>query len=266
MKQMILNSSGNCGKSTITGLIAPLMEDTQIIEVETVNKGNSEVKSLNVFKFKAGDNFEKLYENLMMNENVIIDIGASNLGNFWEQLAEYGSITDLIDRFIIPTTGDEKIQTDTAKVVNFLLSQDIEKDKIKVLFNRTNDVKTDFGMLIKALKSLGLTVDETIYLKDTQIFKELGFLRKTLDEVYHQDIKHYTALMLSEKDKQKKGVFLKSDLINRMAHKIKDDVDYIFEALTGMKPIKTETVSSTEEIKEEDSNEEPSETETEEDF
>jgi len=37
-------------------------------------------------QFKAGESFEQLYLLIIENENVILDIGASSLGEFWREL------------------------------------------------------------------------------------------------------------------------------------------------------------------------------------
>lgn len=235
-KIVVMNSSGNVGKSTITQLFSTKMEDTQIIEVETVNKGNSEVAGLNVMKFSAGDDFMPVYEAIVMNENVILDIGASSLGNFMDQISEYAGIADIFDLFIIPTIQDDKIQTDTFKSINFLKTMEVPEDKIKVIFNRVKgSVESEFAPLLNA----PFDFDTSLKIDESSIFKELGFMRITADELFNPDISHYTKLMLSAKDPKEKALNLKKDLCNKMLHKQKENLDALFEAVTGLKPLET---------------------------
>ena len=241
MKIMILNSSGNVGKSTITSLFSTKMESTKIIEVETVNKGNSEVAGLDVFKFDSKDNFADCYEQIVMNENVVLDIGASSLGNFMDSLAEYAGIETLFDVFIIPSISDDKIQTDTFKTIQFLRALEVEDSKIKVIFNRVkNTVEAEFSDLLNA----PFDFDTSLFIKESSVFKELGFLRLTADEVFHEDAMYYTQKMLIEKDTKQKAMFLKMDLTNKMLHKTKENLDYIFEKTTGEKVFKAEKKKS----------------------
>jgi len=227
---MILNSSGNVGKSTLTALFATKMEDTQIIEVETVNKGNSEVEGLNVFKFNANDNFETVYEKIMMNENVIVDIGASSLGNFMDNMNAYAGIETVFDKFIIPTVSDEKIQTDTFKTISFLRALEVEDDKIEVVFNRVkNSVENDFAPLLKA----PFPFKKDLFIKESSVFKEIGFLRMSLDSGFNEDVSFYTKKMLEEKDKKQKAIFLKMDLTNKMIHKIKSNLDFVYSQIAS---------------------------------
>ena len=233
MKIMILNSSGNVGKTTITSLFAERLASTKIIEVETVNKGNSEVKGLDVYKHNAKDDFSVAYEQLVMNENVIVDIGASNLGNFVDKMQEYSGIESFFDVFVIPSTPDEKIQTDTFKTVNFLRELGVEDDKIKVVFNRIKtNLESDYAMLLNA----PFPFNKTIAIRETALFKELGFLRMTSTEVFNEDINYYLQFMLKAKEPQDKAKNLKLDLTNKMLHKFKDDFDYVFSEVTNLKP------------------------------
>ena len=234
MKILVLNSSGNVGKSTITQLFSSNLSDVQIIEVETQNKGNSEVEGLNVLKYKAGDDFMTIYEPLMFNENVIVDVGASNLGNFVDQLSEMAGITDVFVHFIIPTTSFDKVQTDTYKTIRLLRSFDVPDSKINVVFNLVEkSVENDFKELLNA----DFDFNKNLFIPKSSIFKELGFLRTTIHDVYHPELDHYARFMLSTTDRDVKAGFLKKDIINKMIHKIKGQLDYIFQAVTGMAPI-----------------------------
>jgi len=232
MKFFVLNSSGNVGKSLISReLLYPRLEDSLIIEVETVNRGSKEMSHLNVEQFKSGDDFMNLYLKLMEIENVIVDVGASNLAVFWEQMSEYAGIESLFDLFIIPTVPGDKEMTDTYKTILFLRSQGINDSKIKVIFNRIkNTVENDFSVLLSA----DFDFDTTLAIKESSLFKDLGFMKQTIADIYNPNLDYYKSQILSAKEPKEKLLLVKKDLANRMAVKTKEDLDYIFSSISGL--------------------------------
>ena len=234
MNIMVLNSSGNVGKSTISReLLYPRFEDAKIVEVETVNKGSKELGHLRVSQFKSGDDFAELYMMLLEPGDLIVDVGASNIAPFWEQMSDFAGVETLFDLFVVPTVAADKEMTDSFKTILFLRAQGISDEKIKVVFNRVKtSVENEFAVLLAA----DFDFDTSLFLRDSALFTELGFLRKTIFDIYDPDLDFYKSKILSEPDPQKKIVLLKSDLANRMAVKIKEDMDDLFEALTGQAP------------------------------
>lgn len=234
MKFFVLNSSGNVGKSLISReLLYPRLDKPLIIEVETVNRGSKEIAHLNVEQFKSGDDFMNLYLKIMEVENVIVDVGASNLANFWEQMSGYEGIELLFDMFIIPTVSGDKEMTDTYKTIKFLRAQGIDDSKIKVIFNRVkNSVDSEFSVLL----STDYDFNTSLAIKESEIFKELGLMKLTISDVYNPSLEYYKSFILSAKNPKEKLMLVKKDLANRMAVKMKKDLDYIFQTVTGLEP------------------------------
>ncbi len=234
MKVFILNSSGNVGKSTIAReVFASRMQDALIIEIETVNSSSAKFDSINTKKYKANDDFTHIYMDMIENENVIMDVGASNLSAFWVEMSKFAGIAELFDFFIVPTKSNDKIQEDTYKTIRFLRSEGIEDEKIKVIFNGVeNGVERDFEMLLTA----DFAFDTTLYLnKNESLFNDLGFLRQTILDIYTPDTETYKEMILEEKDPTEKFKLIKRDIANRMAVKVKEKMDYIFEETIGLK-------------------------------
>jgi len=234
MKIFILNSSGNVGKSLLAReLFYPRLEDAKIIEIETVNSGSSGFENLNIKKFKADDDFMDIYMEIIENENLILDVGASNLAAFWEETSKFAGVNTLFDLFVIPTGVRGKLQEDTYKTIRFLRSEGIPDDKIKVIFNGVeNSVENDFEMLL----SVDFNFDTSLYIrKNESLFNDLGFLKKTIRDIYNPDINCYKSQILSEKDQREKLRLVKMDLSNRQAVNVKQQMDYVFWTVTGKK-------------------------------
>ena len=234
MKIFILNSSGNVGKSLLAReLFYPRLKDAKLIEIETVNSDSSNFDSLNITKFKADDDFMEIYTEIITNENLILDVGASNLAAFWEETSKFAGINMLFDLFVIPTGVRGKLQEDTYKTIRFLRSEGIEDEKIKVIFNGVeNSVESDFEMLL----SVDFNFDTSLYIrKNESLFNDLGFLKKTIKDIYNPDIDCYKKHILEEKDPKEKLRLVKMDLSNRQAVNVKEQMDYVFSEVTGQK-------------------------------
>ena len=233
MKIMILNSSGNVGKSTIAReLFYPRLTNPLIVEVETVNKSTKDFQNFNVWKFEANNNFEDFYLKIMETENIIVDIGASNLGEFWRQMSDYAGVEMMFDFFVVPTISTDNVIADTYKTVDFLRKQGIDEDKIKVIFNQVErTVKMDFSTLLKT----DLKLNEELFIKKSQLFSDLGLLKKSIKDIYQSDVSFYKNKILNAETPKEKIILIKSDLANRMAHSYIKSFDYIFEQITDLK-------------------------------
>jgi len=236
MKIFILNSSGNVGKSLLAReLFYPRLEDALILEIETVNSGSAKFPNLNIDKFRATDDFSEIYMRILGTENVIVDVGASNLSAFWEAISEFAGVGDLFDIFVVPSRSTEKIQTDTYKTIDFLRSEGINDERIKVIFNDVKkSVDSEFEMILNA----PFPFDTSLYIRsNVSLYNDLGFLRKTISDIYTPDIESYKSKILLEKEPKEKLALVKADLANRQAQKIKGQMDSVFEGVTGSTPI-----------------------------
>jgi len=235
MKLMILNSSGNVGKSVVAReLIYPRFDSAKIIEVETVNKSSKDFPGIDVYKHEPGGDLDLLYLEVLQNENVILDVGASNLAAFWDEISRIAGFVDLFERFVIPATPGDKEQTDTYKTIRFLRSNGIDDAKIRVVFNRVKQsVDHEFAPLLAA----DFDFDRSLVIRESQLFSELGLLKRTIFDIYNPDLDAYKKRILSEADPRQKLILVKSDLANRMAHKVIEDFDEIFEKITSKKPV-----------------------------
>ena len=243
MRFFILNSSGNVGKSTLAReLLFPRLDNAKIIEVETVNKSTKDYPFFkdHVYLHQAGDNFDDLYLQIVENENLILDVGASQLGEFWRQLSAYAGVEQIFDYFIVPATATDKQMEDTAKTIIFLQKMGIEDEKIKVVFNEVSrSVKNDFSALLNA-KSIDFNFDEELAISKSSVFKELGLLKRAVFEIYNPDLDFYRKKILEAKEPAEKLKMVKLDLANRMASKVLAEMDFVFEKITGQAPQRIE--------------------------
>lgn len=103
MRIAVLNYSGNVGKTTISrDLLKYRMPDHQIVTVESVNSDGKETLVI------CGDKGDDIYTEMLLNDNIILDIGSSNLESFIHSTEQEREIMNNIDLFIIPITGEKK--------------------------------------------------------------------------------------------------------------------------------------------------------------
>ncbi len=74
MKLAVINYSGNVGKTTVARhLLAPRVPDCQVVAVESINADDGQPVTI------RGRQFAQLQEFLQSVDNVVVDIGASNV-------------------------------------------------------------------------------------------------------------------------------------------------------------------------------------------
>lgn len=242
MRFFILNSSGNVGKTTITReLIYPFIENPKIMEIETVNSSSEHFNGLNVEKITDFSNFEEIYLKILETDNLILDVGASNLSNFLDKLGEFAGVETLFDYFIIPTVEGDKVATDTIRTILYLKSIGIENEKIKVVFNNSDNIE-NFNILFLQEDKIGYKFDKNLFIPKSKLFTELGLLRCTINDIYNADVDSYKQEILNAPANEKLRI-IKKDLANRMAVAMLPKLKAVFEKLTG-------TVAKAEEKKE----------------
>ena len=247
MKTLILNSSGNVGKSTITKeFLYPRLENALIVEIETVNASNINNSDLNITKYNVNDDIGELYLSCIENENVLVDIGASNLSGFFEKVLDFDGFLDLFDFFVVPTVSTIKETEDTIKTIGFLQSVGVEDEKIKVIPNKIKkDVKSEFAILFK---NLPIEVNQDVFIKDSKLFSNLALLKTDIKSIFKTDLDYYKNEILSAETPQDKMRLIKMDMSNRMAHTIIKNFDEMFSVLFNETPVQMEII---EEVKEE---------------
>jgi len=134
MKVALINFSGNVGKTTLRKhLLEPRMADAAVIELETINTGGG--KGEHVTRMN-GKHYGSLQEILFDTDNAIVDIGASNVGEFINGMRQYQGSHGEFDYFIIPVVPDEKQKNDTITTINALAALGVPAKKIRLIFNR----------------------------------------------------------------------------------------------------------------------------------
>jgi len=235
-KIAIFNNSGNVGKSTIAReVLGANMQDCHLVEVETHNHGNTKFEHLfTSYTVLNATNFDLIYQKLVENDNVVLDIGASNVLDFMRQLNTYEGVESMINHFIIPSTKDAKQLQDTLKTVQALQALRIDPNDIFIVCNRAEPTtfENDFSIILNAQKKIGFNAGAELMIRETSTLKDLELLGKSITETM-QDQTDYRAKIAETKGTAEQKKWVKLDLAKMASKKIHQDFLKVFQAITA---------------------------------
>ena len=134
MKLAVISFSGNVGKSTITRhLLAPRLPDARVITVESINAHEGRAQSMRGFQFG------ELQEYINSVDDVVVDIGASNVEELMRLMHLYHKSHEEFDCFIVPTVPPPKQQQDTIATLADLHTVGVPPDRIELVFNMVDE-------------------------------------------------------------------------------------------------------------------------------
>ena len=134
MKVAVINFSGNVGKTTIARhLLAPRIAGAEVISIESLNADDGQASAL------RGSQFGELQEYLQTVDNVVVDIGASNVEELLSLMRKYRGSHEDFDYFVVPTVPALKQQQDTMATLAELARIGIPASKLRIVFNQVDD-------------------------------------------------------------------------------------------------------------------------------
>lgn len=203
----LINLSGNTGKTTLAKhLFGPLL-NARRIAIEDVNTGDGE-PDLQI----AAKQFDCLAADLNVaddDENIVIDIGASNAKSMLEKLIKLSTTRKSVDYWVIPIVTANKPQTDSLVTMKKLHEIGIPFDQIVMLLNNVpgenlDSIEHDFSRIF-AVRQLGVFVGEGSVLQ-SEVFELLKGSNETVfDLQQHRPTK-------AEFDAQKKETRASGDM------------------------------------------------------
>jgi hypothetical protein len=240
MKVVVMNFSGNVGKSTIAAhLLKPRMNDAKIFSIETLNDDSSR-EGVDVESYK-GKQFNALMEEIILEKECIIDVGASNVEDFCQLMSQHKGSSKQFDYFVVPTVGEKKQIYDTIKTIDILAGMGIPRKRIKVIFNKIeidDSVEQQFSLIFtSADQKKHFTVNRDWALVHNEAFencKELGVPLATI----LADKTDYRAQGLTAKEAGNEAEarrFIKLCLLKMTAISAAENMDAVFNGMFGQK-------------------------------
>lgn len=231
LKIAVINFSGNVGKSTIARhLILPRLEAAQLIAVESINADDSGPEAEAV----RGKQFGELIKALALMDAAVVDIGASNVEDFINRMAQYDGSHEEFDLFVVPTVSTSKQQRDTISTIEALSELGVPAKKIRLVFNQVeveDNPNNLFAPLISynsAEKKATLKTDAVIH--SNEIFGLLKGSDQSIIEIMH-DTTDFKALIKEASDPAEKLMYAQKLGIKRLASGVTKELDAVFKAL-----------------------------------
>jgi MinD-like ATPase involved in chromosome partitioning or flagellar assembly len=154
MRLAVINFSGNVGKTTVARhLLAPRIPGCQVVAVESINADDGQSVTI------RGRQFAQLQEFLQSVDNVVIDIGASNVEDLLKLMRRYRDSQQDFDGFIVPTVPTRKQQQDTAATLTELTRIGVPPERLRLVFNQVDDdspIDRTFDTLLAYCASTGV--------------------------------------------------------------------------------------------------------------
>ncbi|WP_188012744.1 StbB family protein [Photobacterium damselae] len=228
MKLCVINFSGNVGKSIISQhLLKPRLNDCEIISVETINDNGIDDEKI---KSKY---FTQIIERVLDAKDIIVDVGASNVEEFMNQMRNSVGSQEEFDYYIIPVTKKVKQINDTISTIAALDDLGIEQDKIRLILNMVEDVG-DINIDYSGVLRLGCsaTVSENVYICESELFSRLDDLPdfESIAKLAN-DPTDYRTLIDETEDKDKRSEYIKRLSIKRLAVGVERMLDNTFKHL-----------------------------------
>ncbi len=228
MNIMIVNFSGNVGKSTLAKyLFQPRLNDCKIYSVESINENEHEEENL------RGNALGLILDDMVNHENCLLDVGSSNAETVVNLLGKYGDSHEDFDAFIIPVISKKKVINDTIATAEALNQLGVPASKIIIVLNQI-DIDTDITFEFDALKNhtgLNLTFDENLKIPTHDFFGRIAGTGKDFLDII-KDEKDY-AKIVRETPKEDAEALASAVLmraLQRLASSLNKDFDIVFEA------------------------------------
>jgi Flp pilus assembly CpaE family ATPase len=229
MKVAIINFSGNVGKTTIARhLLAPRIKNAEIVSVESANADEQEADAL------RGRDFAHLQQYMLASDDLIVDIGASNVEDLLTLMRKFKGSHEDFDFFVIPAVPDVKQQKDTANTANELAKMGVPPEKIKIVLNRVEDADAPDKQFTALLGFLAVnrvaTINLAAHLTDNEIYQRVKLDGRSISDLA-EDKTDYKALIAKAKDQAEKIELADKLAVKRLATGVLPELDACFEAL-----------------------------------
>ncbi|WKU20825.1 StbB family protein [Advenella alkanexedens] len=235
MKIAILNYSGSVGKTVIAShLLAPRLNNGQIFAIESTNETAGDL-GLDIDQLR-GEQFGKLFRDLLVLDDAIIDVGASNIEDFLTHMSNYEDSHTEIDLFVLPVVSTGKAQRETIKTASALAGLGVEPKRIQVLFNRVEGaVEDDFiSILAYAEETSQFIANPAVAVFENEVFELLAEQRTTIADVLADKTDYRQKLREADrKNKQLINQLTNMHSLQALAKPVNRQLDKAFMALIG---------------------------------
>ncbi|KQY88270.1 StbB family protein [Pelomonas sp. Root1444] len=229
MKIAVINFSGNVGKTTVARhVLLPRIPGAEVVAIESINADDGQGQAL------RGRQFGELQEYLQIADDVIVDIGASNVEELLALMRRYRGSHEDFDYFVVPTVPALKQQIDTIATLVELSQLGVPAGKVRLLFNMLDegvDLAQQFDAVLAFVAAHPVAqADPACRLGANEVYARVRNSGGQLDALV-ADQTDYKAL-IAKADNQAEKLALAHKLADRrLARGVLPELDACFAAL-----------------------------------
>lgn len=236
MRVALVNLGGNQGKTTLAvNLFAPRMPEAKILAVETINAAGGDLGAA-VEQLK-GEQFARIYAELASADDLILDVGASNIEDFLVGLSRFEDGHDEIDLFVVPCTSDTKERTEAIKTAHMLSALGVPAEKIQFVFNRVvGAVETEFADVLNYAKKSGAALaNPACVVPESELFALLSDRKMNIVQALADTTDYKAELKAATRNDEKKAWRRAMDMlaITKQSKSMDRQLQHVFELLTS---------------------------------
>ncbi len=229
MKVAVINFSGNVGKSTVARhLLVPRISGAKLIVVESINAGDGRASAL------RADQFAVLQEYMQTVDNVVVDIGASNVEELMGLMRKYKGSQEEFDFFVVPTVSALKQQQDTIATLAELADIGVTSSRLKITFNMVRherQIAQSFETLLQFIAEHPIAqADLNCWIGSNEIYERVKGTNLDLATL-SRDETDYKALITTTGVTAERIAFARKLATRRLASGVVPELDACFEAL-----------------------------------
>jgi hypothetical protein len=229
MKLAVINFSGNVGKTTVARhLLAPRIPGCQVVSVESINADDGQPVTI------RGRQFAQLQEFLQSVDDVVIDIGASNVEDLLKLMRRYRGSQEDFDAFVVPTVPARKQQQDTAATLAELARIGVPATRLRLVFNQVDDdspIEQAFETLLAYCAASGVVQARTAAcMTFNEVYARVRGSGQSLHELA-ADATDYKAEIASAASASDKLALAQKLATRRLARGVVPELDACFAAL-----------------------------------
>lgn len=233
MKVAVINFSGNVGKTMIASHLLKMKQaDAKVFSVESINTG-ADAEGIEVEKIR-GRKFGELVDELMLLDDAIVDVGASNVEEFIKLMQQFAGSHEEFDYFVVPVVKEKKVQADTVNTIRALAALGIDRDRIRVVFNKVevdDSVEDEFAAIFGLAQldnSFIVSRKATIYANE--VFERIKAVGKSLGDIV-ADRTDYRAQLKSASTDEDKERLVQMIALKRLAVTAEKNMGDVHETL-----------------------------------
>lgn len=183
---LIINSSGNSGKTSANrGFVLYRLNNPSCFRVSY--KGTEKLKGEEAISIGY---FSEIHRELMSVNSAIVEVEVSICENFIEKMKQMHHCHEDYDFILVPVINSSiKLVQDSIRTIETLLDLDVERSKIKVLFNRVSDSNELFQPLVDVLDKLDIDYNLEAQIKSYEYYETLEKLDLDYNDITESRLK-----------------------------------------------------------------------------